>query len=135
MFFNQMEEDLGIMNFWVYTFNNGYGYVIQANRKQPFIRILKISSSEHPCGSVISMKLPCNIIKITLQHGCFPVNLLHIFKTRFPKNTYGGLHLRLLIKIFNFSYQSHRHQEKNFWTFVKLKFLLINSFMTEIPII
>ena len=28
---------------------------------------------------------------ITLRHGCFPVNLLDIFITPFPKNTYGGL--------------------------------------------
>ena len=25
----------------------------------------------------------------TLRHGCFPVTLLHIFRTRFPKNTFG----------------------------------------------
>ena len=28
----------------------------------------------------------CNFIDITLRHGCSPVNLLHIFKTSFPKN-------------------------------------------------
>ena len=27
-------------------------------------------------------------IEITLRYGCFPVNLLHIFRTPFPKNTY-----------------------------------------------
>ena len=26
-----------------------------------------------------------------LRHGCSPVNLLHIFRTLFPKNTSGGL--------------------------------------------
>ena len=30
-------------------------------------------------------------IEITLRHGCSPVNLLHIFKTPFLKNTFGGL--------------------------------------------
>ena len=37
------------------------------------------STGEHPCQSVISIKLVRNFIKITLQHGCSPVNLLHIF--------------------------------------------------------
>ena len=31
--------------------------------------------------SVVSIKLLCNFIEITLQHGCSPVNLLHIFRT------------------------------------------------------
>ena len=30
-------------------------------------------------------------IEITLQHGCSPVNLLHIFEKSFPKNTSGRL--------------------------------------------
>ena len=29
----------------------------------------------------------CNFIEITLLQECSPVNLLHIFRTRFPKNT------------------------------------------------
>ena len=46
--------------------------------------ILKICSKfidEHPCQSVISIKLLCNFIEITLRHGCSPVNLLHILRT------------------------------------------------------
>ena len=31
--------------------------------------------------------LLCNFIGIALQHECSPVNLLHIFRTPFPKNT------------------------------------------------
>ena len=31
------------------------------------------------------------VAKHTLRHGCSPVNLLHIFRTLFPKNTSGGL--------------------------------------------
>ena len=46
---------------------------------------------EHPCRSVISVKLQNNFIEITLRHGCSPVNLLHIFKTHCLKNTPGGL--------------------------------------------
>ena len=36
-------------------------------------------TGEHPCRNVISVKLLCKFIEITLRHGCFPVNLLHIF--------------------------------------------------------
>ena len=33
----------------------------------------------------------CNFIEITLCHGCSPINLLHIFRKPFPKNTSEGL--------------------------------------------
>ena len=32
-----------------------------------------------------------NFIEITLRHGCSPVNLLHIFRTLFPKANSGLL--------------------------------------------
>ena len=60
--------------------------------------VLKICSKftgEHPCRSVISIKLLCNFIKIPLQHGSSPVNLLHVFGIPFSKNTSG----RLLLKV------------------------------------
>ena len=41
--------------------------------------------------SVISIKLLCNFIEIVLRHKCYPVNLLHIFRTYFLKNTSGWL--------------------------------------------
>ena len=56
--------------------------------------VLKICNKftrEHPCRSVISIKLQSSFIEITLRHGCSPVNLLHIFRTHFYKNTSGGL--------------------------------------------
>ena len=37
------------------------------------------------------LKFQSNFIEITLWHGCSPVNLMHIFRTPFPKNTYGRL--------------------------------------------
>ena len=40
--------------------------------------------------------LLCNFIEITLRHGCSPVNLLHIFRRPFYKNTSGGLLLKFL---------------------------------------
>ena len=54
----------------------------------------------HPCRSVISIKLQSNFIEIILWHGCAPVNLLHVFRTSFPKNTSGRL--LLPIDIFKF---------------------------------
>ena len=42
------------------------------------------------------LKCDNNFIKITLRHGFSPTNLLHIFRTPLPKNTYEGLRLELL---------------------------------------
>ena len=39
--------------------------------------------------------LLCNFIEITLRHGCSTINLLHIFRTPFPKNNSEGLLLLL----------------------------------------
>ena len=50
---------------------------------------------EHPYRSMTSIKIQSNFIEITLQHGCSPVNSLHIFRAPFPKNTSGGLLLNL----------------------------------------
>ena len=57
-------------------------------------RILKIYdkfTGEHPCRSVILIKLLYNFIEITLRHEYSPVNFLHIFRTPFLKNTSGRL--------------------------------------------
>ena len=40
-----------------------------------------------PCRSVISIKLLCDIVEIILWHGCSPVNLRHIFRAPYYKNT------------------------------------------------
>ena len=52
-------------------------------------------TGDHPCQSAISIKLQSNFIEITLWYGCSPVNLLHNFRTPFPKNTPGWLLLYL----------------------------------------
>ena len=55
--------------------------------------VLKICSKftgQHPCRNVIPIKFLCNVIEITLRHGCSPVNLVHIFITP-PKIISGGL--------------------------------------------
>ena len=48
-------------------------------------------TGEHPCRSAISIKLQSSFIEITLRHGCSPVNLLHVFRATFLKNTSGWL--------------------------------------------
>ena len=56
--------------------------------------VLKICSKftgEHTCRSVILIKFQSSFIEITLRHWCFPVSLLHIFRTPFLKNSYGWL--------------------------------------------
>ena len=55
------------------------------------LKICRKFTREHPCRSVISINLQINFIKNTLRHGCSPVNLLHIFRTLFLKNTSGWL--------------------------------------------
>ena len=37
----------------------------------------------------------CDFIKVALLHGCSPVNLLHIFRTPFPKNNSKELLLKV----------------------------------------
>ena len=51
------------------------------------LKMCKKFTGEHPCRSMISIKLLCNFIEITLRHWCSPGRLLHIFRTIFPKNT------------------------------------------------
>ena len=40
-------------------------------------------TGEHPCRSLISIKLLCRFIEIASLPGCSPVNLQYIFKTSF----------------------------------------------------
>ena len=60
--------------------------------------VLKICSKftgKHSCRSVTSITLFCKFIETTLWRVCSPVNLLHIFRISFYKNTSGGLLLWL----------------------------------------
>ena len=62
--------------------------------------VLKICikfTGEHSCRRAVSIKLLCNFFEIALRHGCSPVNLLHIFRTPFLKNTSGRLLLNIRI--------------------------------------
>ena len=79
--------------------------IFRSSRPQVFLVkvVLKICSKftgEHPFQSVISIKLLCNFFEITLRPGCSRVNLLHIFRTPFPKNTPGWLLLNISLEMF-----------------------------------
>ena len=56
-------------------------------------------TGEHPCRSVISIKLLYNFIEITLRYGCSPAKLLHILRTSFLKNTSGRLLLKDILQM------------------------------------
>ena len=88
--------------------------------KQPSRRVrktvLKMCSKfagEHPCRSVILIKLQINFIEITLRNGCSPASLLHIFRTPFSKNT---SRLLLLDNSFNFTCTRSIMRRARWWT-------------------
>ena len=72
-------------------------YQKQPSRRCSHKKVKKFSefTGEQPCRSVVSIKLLCNFIEITLEvklrHGCSSVNFLFIFRTPFPNNTSAGL--------------------------------------------
>ena len=78
--------------------------ICRSSLPEVFLRkgVLKSCSKftgEHQCRNVISIKLLCNFIEITLRYGCFPLNLLHIFGTPFYKNAYEVLLLNIRFSI------------------------------------
>ena len=90
-----------------------------------------------PSQIVISIKLLCKFVEITLRHGWSPVNLLYIFKPPFPKNTSGWL-LLMITSIVSLFLPVNRFKCDDYWqniftqkssTFVIiiLKVHLINS--------
>ena len=60
-------------------------------QKQPPRCVLRKKCSDNMQQIYRRTPMLCNFIEITLWHGCSPVNLLHIFRTPFPKNTSGWL--------------------------------------------
>ena len=65
----------------------------RTKQKQPSTGVLRESCSEkcskftgeHLCRSVILIKM--EFLEIEFRYGCSPVNLLHIFRTPFSKNS------------------------------------------------
>ena len=90
-------------------------------QKQSSRGVLKICSKftgEHPCRSIISIMLRSNFIEITLRHRC-SVNLMHIFRTSFPRNTSGRLLLNLYRKIRNkIKEQRESHYVRHYMVFI-----------------
>ena len=85
-----------IINYLSYINQNETEFSPRTSHPEVFLEkgVLKICSKytgEYPCRSVISIKLQSNFIEITLRHGCSHVNLQHIFRTSFTKNTSGWL--------------------------------------------
>ena len=65
--------------------------------------VLKICcnfTGEHPCRSafLIQLQIKATLLKLHFGMGV-SVNLLHIFRTSFPKNTSGGLLLKFILKV------------------------------------
>ena len=89
--------------FWVYT------HFIQNPNGSKLTKKIWIGwkwrIQKQPSRGVLTKRCPenmqqyadmlCNFIEITLLHGCSPVNLLHIFRTPFPKKTSGWMLLRM----------------------------------------
>ena len=70
---------------WAYqkllVFNQKYWFSKNKSQKQLFRGVFEKSCS----GNI--QQLASNFIEITLRYGCSPVNLLHIFRIAFLKNT------------------------------------------------
>ena len=85
--------------------SNTFDFVPHDLQNQPPRGVLKKSCSENmqqiyrktPLLKCDFNKVALHFIEIVLQHGYFPVNLLHIFRTPFLKNTSGLLLLDILI--------------------------------------
>ena len=63
---------------------------------------VRVQVLEVACRSVISIKLQSNFIEIVHWHGCSPVNMLHIFRTPFLKNTFRTRHSFFPVGFTNF---------------------------------
>ena len=64
-------------------------------------------------------KCDFSIVALQLRHGCSPVNLLHIFRTPFTKNTSGGLLLAILNSIYR-TISTDRSSECSLWQTLKI---------------
>ena len=78
--------------------------------------------------------------EIAFQHGCFPLNLLHIFRTPFYKNTYGGLLLTVNINIttgmnYNYSLKQFLDVTKDILKKFSLGTCFIRNFSQKIHIL
>ena len=99
-FQNRTLKTFSIVFHLILFFNAPGTLICRSSHPEVFLRkdVLKICSKftgEHPCQSVISIKLQSNFIEIALWHGCSSVNLLRIFRAPFSRKTSEWLFLNL----------------------------------------
>ena len=107
----------------------------RSSHQEVFFRkgVLKVCikfTGEHSCRSEISIKLQSNFIEIILPHECSPVNLLHVFRTPFPRNNSGGAVSLLTLSVYKIFIKAlyKRLSRSNLKLFQKyLLFWLLNS--------
>ena len=93
MFINEKCTNLNVVvNSGWFTKSNNRKRKSRSSYPEVFLvkGVLKMCSKftvEHSCRSTISIKLQSNVIEITLQHGCSPVNVLHILRMAFTMKT------------------------------------------------
>ena len=67
----------------------------------------------------------CNFIELAPRHGCSPVNLLHIFKTPFLRNTFGWLLPYFLLSMYKLIHSEHKERTSSpgsDWTSIYLTY-------------
>ena len=110
-------------NIYTFTYQKTLLHTLRSSRPEVFLRksslkICRKFTGEHPCRNVISIKLLCNFIEIALRHGCSPVNLLHIFRAPFIKNTSGRLLLYTFVAFFWYRFKSLQCMLNYIWKWI-----------------
>ena len=79
---------------------------------------------------VISVKLLCNFIEVSFQHRCYLVDLLHVLRMPFPKNTSRRLLLLSLMWTIAVNFVN-----KNSWQASEITYFLYycDEFLQECP--
>ena len=90
-------------------------FVIIVNGFQSLTIITKRSILDVAAALDPPLKVACNFIAITLRRGCSPVNLLHIFRAPFLKNTSRRLLLKSLSDYVHSQYQIKNELKKVFF--------------------
>ena len=98
-----------LLNLFTFSYLNFYLGVTESHtrtyffQKQPPRSVFRRRCSENMQQIYRTIPIPkwlCNFIEIVLRHGCSPVNLLHIFRRTFLKNTFGRL-LLFFVRFFS----------------------------------
>ena len=89
----------------VFNINDKVNVLLENQQKQPSRGVLRKRCSENMPQIYRTTPMPripmlSNFIEIALRHGSSPGNLLHIFRTTFPKKTSGWLLLNQALSDF-----------------------------------